>query len=437
MTAIALHDQDAVSRVFEGLVAATDAPPALLARRRDALQRFQRLPYPHRRQESWRFTDLSLLADLPLEHLSCAPPVLEANRLATALAPHRLVFVDGHWVAGLSSLPAQDQLVVTNLAGAWLSDDHRPILESYLDNLPGLEEQPFVALNGALHTDGAFIRIPRGVALDAPLEIVHLATGADQASYPRHLLVLDDHAQARVVEHYLGEGRYFCGPVTEIRLGKNAVLDHHKFQDESHQAAHLGALRLHLAANANATLTLVGGGGQLHRTDVAAHLAGEGAHAALRGLALTRDRQISDFHVQVEHEVAHCTSHQLFKNVLDHRSRTVFDGRIKVHRDAQKTDAQQSSSNLLLSRQALAQANPRLEIHADDVSCSHGSTTGFLDPDALFYLRARGIGEVEARAMLVYAFAHEIIDNIRLASLQERLESLLRERLTATGEALA
>ena len=437
MSAIALHDHDAVSEVFERLLAGRAEPTALSARRRDALERFQQLPFPHRRQEAWRFTDPALLQELRLEHLPSGPPVLEASRLPGPLTRHRLVFVDGQFVAGLSMLPEQDRVVVGSLAGAWQDEAQQPVLESYLDNLPGLETQPLVALNGALHADGAYIRLRRGALLDEPLEILHVATGNDRASYPRHLLVLEDNTEARVVEHYTGEGRYLCAPVTEIRLGANTILDHYRYQAESPEAGHLGALRLYLAANANASSTLLGGGARLHRTDVAAHLAGQGAHAELRGLTLTRDQQLSDYHILVEHEVPHCTSNQLFKSVLDDKSRSVFDGMIRVHRDAQKTDAQQSSANLLLSRRALAQANPRLEIHADDVSCSHGSTTGFLDPEALFYLRSRGIGEAEARAMLVYAFAHEIIDNTRLGTLQARLEVLLRERLTLAEEDLA
>jgi len=437
MTAIALHDQDAVSGVFERLLHDRSEPTGLTARRRDALARFQRLPFPHRRQEAWRFTDPSLLQELRLEHLPPGPPVLDAGRLPRALTPHRLVFVDGRFVAGLSVLPEQGRVMVGSLAGMWRDEAQRAILESYLDNLPGLEDQPFLALNSALHADGVYVRLRRGAVLETPLEILHVATGEDRASYPRHLLVLEDNAEARVVEHYVGEGRYLCAPVTEIRLGANAMLDHYRYQAESMEAGHLGALRLYLSAHANASTTLLGGGAKLHRTEVAAHLAGQGAHAELRGLALTRDRQLSDYHVRVEHEVPHCTSNQLFKSVLDDQSRVVFDGTIKVHRDAQKTDAQQSSSNLLLSRRAQAQSNPRLEIHADDVSCSHGSTTGFLDKDALFYLRARGIGEAEARAMLVYAFAHEIVDNTRLETLQARLEALLRERLTLAQEDLA
>lgn len=429
MTAIALHDQDALASCFEHLLSSRQEHATLSARRRDAFARFQDLPFPQRRQEAWRFTDLSLLQELRLEHLPAGPPVLDAGSLPGSLLNHRLVFVDGRYVAGLSKLPEQAGVVLSSLSKAWADPAEQRFLESYFDNLPGLEAQPLVALNGAFHGDGVYLRIPRGVALEAPLEILHVATGGDVASYPRHLVILEDQAEARVVEHYRGEGRYLCNPMTEIRLGKGAILDHYRYQMDAMEAGHLGALRLYLLADAQATSTLLSGGARLHRCDIAAHLTGQGAHVGLRGLSLTQGEQLSDYHVHLEHEVPHCTSDQLFKSVLDDQSRAVFDGLIRVHRDAQQTDAQQSSANLLLSRRALGQANPRLEIHADDVKCSHGSTTGCLDPEALFYLRSRGIGSLQARAMLVYAFAHEIIDNTRIETLKAALEQLLAERL--------
>jgi Fe-S cluster assembly protein SufD len=218
-------------------------------------------------------------------------------------------------------------------------------------------------------------------------------------------------------------------PVTEAYLGDGAVLEYHKIQQEDAAAWHLGGLRLRQGRDSQARLHMVSSGGLLNRTDVFALLDGEGADCNINGLTVVEDEQLGDYHLRVEHAKPQGTSRQLFKGILDDKSRAVFDSLIYVHPHAQKTDASQTNRNLLLSRRAVASSNPRLEILADDVKCSHGSTIGFLDPDALFYLRSRGIGEAEARAMLVYAFANDSVERIRLKPLRERLEHLLFERL--------
>jgi Fe-S cluster assembly protein SufD len=258
---------------------------------------------------------------------------------------------------------------------------------------------------------------------------VFFSTGEDTVSYPRSLIVLEDGAQATIVEDYLGHGRYLNCPLSEIRLGQGAALDYYQVQEDDTQARHLGGLRVYQERDSRIRALLFSAGGLLARTDVAAVLDGEGADCRLDGLTLVAGNQVGDFHVQVEHAKPHGTSGQLFKGVLEDKGRAVFDGLIRVRKDAQKTDASQNNRNLLLSKLALANSNPRLEILADDVKCSHGSSIGFLDQDALFYFRSRGIGLAEAQAMLVYAFANDIVERIQWAPLRERLEQRLAQRL--------
>jgi Fe-S cluster assembly protein SufD len=402
-------------------------PGPLSALRRAALDRFEALGFPSSRRESWRFTDVSALGQVQFTRAKDAPvdpaalPRLDGHR-------HRLVFVNGHFVPGLSHLEgAPDKALLVSLRQALLT--HPDLVLAYLERLRGLEDHPFAALNSAFLEDGAFVYLPRGAVLTTPLHLVFVSSGAQTVSYPRNLIVAEEASQLSVVEDYCGNGRYLTCPVTEAYLGDGAVLEYHKIQQEDAAAWHLGGLRVRQGRDSQARLHMVSSGGLLNRTDVFALLDGEGADCNINGLTVVEDEQLGDYHLRVEHAKPQGTSRQLFKGILDDKSRAVFDSLIYVHPHAQKTDASQTNRNLLLSRRAVASSNPRLEILADDVKCSHGSTIGFLDPDALFYLRSRGIGEAEARAMLVYAFANDSVERIRLKPLRERLEHLLFERL--------
>ncbi|NJN46748.1 MAG: Fe-S cluster assembly protein SufD [Candidatus Competibacteraceae bacterium] len=382
---------------------------------------------PTTRQEAWRFTDVSALSKIAFTQA-------ETVSLDSSVLPlidndaHRLVFVDGHFAPNLSrlrSLPPKG--LIASLGQALHT--HPELLATHLDRLPGLEDNPFSVRNSALWEDGAFVYLPRRAVLEAPLHLVYFSTGEDTVSYPRSLIVLEDSAQATIVEDHLGHGRYLSCPLSEIRLAQGAVLDYYQAQEQDEQARHLGGLRTYQERDSRLQAFLFSAGGLLARTDVAALLDGEGADCQLNGLTLVAGNQVGDFHVQVDHAKPHGTSGQLFKGVLEGKGRAVFDGLIRVRKDAQKTDASQNNRNLLLSKLALANSNPRLEILADDVKCSHGSSIGFLDQDALFYFRSRGIGLAEAQAMLVYSFANDIVKRIHWVPLRERLEQRLAQRL--------
>lgn len=427
MTAAAPLFSDPYRPAFADFVANRREPDAIARLRREAFDRFETLGWPTRQQEAWRLTDLSALQSIAFQRPTDA--LVDAGTLPTLDGPtHRLVFVNGRFAPGLSHvLELPDRALIASLGQALLT--HSQLIESRLDRLPGLEQHPFAALNTAFWEDGAVVHLPRGTVIEEPIHLIFHAAGDDARLHPRLLLALEEGAQATVVVEYRGAGRSLNAPLAELDLGAGALLHYHQIQEEAPQAFHLGAIRVRQDRASEANLHLISVGGQLARTDLAVLLDGEGASCSLNGLTLARDQQYGDYHVRVEHAQPHGTSEQRFKSVLDGKARSVFDGMIYVCPGAQKTDARQTSRNLLLSRQAQAHSNPRLEILADDVKCGHGSTTGFLDPDAEFYLRARGIPAAQARALLVHAFANDNLNQIRLTPLRERLARLLADRL--------
>src|SRR6202163_2121384 len=392
-----------------------DEPAFVRALRRAGLERFATLGFPTTRQEEWRLTNVAPIAHGTFHRSQGDPNAIAPEQIAPYDFPAaaRLVFVDGHFSSRLSStaetatLPAG--VVVTSLAAALAATPG--LVEPWLGQLAGFEQQPFVALNTAFLGDGAFIYIPRG-ATSGLIHILFLSSSEDgraTVSYPRNLFVAGENSQLTVVEPYAGTGAYFNCPVTELVAGPNSVVDHYKVQRESREAFHVATFQVQAERDSVPRSHSISLGGGLVRNDVNAVLAGEGIDCILNGLYLVDGRQHVDNHMRVEHAKPHCSSHELYKGVLDGKGRAVFNGLIHVHPGAQKTDAKQSNRNLLVSREAVANSNPQLEIYADDVKCTHGSTVGQLDADAVFYLRSRGISRVEARALLTFAFANDII----------------------------
>ena len=388
--------------------------------REAALARFGALGFPTRRQEAWRFTDLR-----PLERLGYPPsvgaevPAAVAEALLLAGATHRLVLVNGRFAPQLSKIGALPR-------GAWLGSSAealatRPGL-ALLDPSDTEGAQPFAALNAAFFGDGVVLALEPGVALDRPVEIIHLGEAQAPVSlHPRSRIELAPGSRAQVIESFAGAGRYWTNAVLAIELGAGAALEHVRLQDEGVEAIHLALTRLRLGAGARYdgfALTL---GGALSRQDVQVELAGEGARLGLGGAYLLRGEQEATTALAVDHAAPGCTTREVFKGVVEDRAHGVFLGAIAVRPDAQKTDAHQLNKNLLLGRRATVDTKPELEILADDVKCSHGATVGDLDEAALFYLRARGIAEPEARRMLIEAFAADALDTVEDAAFRAHL----------------
>jgi len=421
---------------FDDFAAGRDEPEAVRRLRRRAIERFAEAGIPTTRQEAWRFTELRPLAETRFERAAGAAAVDSA-----ALAPHlfdaaaRLVFVDGFLVPTLSALDGLPGGAFAGSLAAALDGEPHPAAEQ-LGRLAGIDDHPFAALNTAFFADGALVAVPKGVAIEGPIHLLFLSTAAAggapaPSSFPRILLVAGEASQATVVETYagLGPGAYLSASVTEVVVGPGAVIDHCKVQRESREAFHLSALAVHQERSSNFFSHAVSSGGAITRNDVNGVLAGEGGSCTLNGLYLVDGEQLVDNHMRVDHVAPHCFSYELYKGVLDGNARSVFNGLIHVHSGAQKTDAKQSNRNLLLSAGAMANSNPQLEIFADDVRCTHGSTVGQLDDDAVFYLRSRGIGEKAAKSLLTYAFASDIVGRIKVDPVRHDLEEFLFARL--------
>ena len=407
------------------------AEPGFVARlRRQARERFDALGFPTPRSEEWRFTNVRRIAESPLV-LAPPPaeePAVEPYCLANA---HRVVLLDGRFSPELSAtaeLPPG--VVLTGLADAlaWSPE----LVEPYLGRLVDLSGHAFAALNTALFRDGVLLWLASGVTVDRPIQLVMVTTshGTPTANFPRIVIVAGQSSSATVVESHVGSGGdTLACPVAELVLQPDSALRHVTMHEENPSASHVAVRQARLARDSRLHCHTVTLGGGLVRTDLDVVLEAEGAHASLDGLSVTSDGQHVDNHVRVHHRAPLCTRRQLYKGILDGSSRTVFNGRIVVDRGAQKTDARQSNRNLILSDDALAHSNPQLEILADDVRCTHGSTVGRLDDNALFYLQSRGLDRASAESLLTYAFASEVVQSITVDEVRGRLERALLSRL--------
>jgi Fe-S cluster assembly protein SufD len=413
----------------------TPAPELLQDLRRRGRASFTSLGLPNRRQEEWRFTGLKGIEEGSFEHPSAGVPRIDVTRRRVPGA-RLLVFVDGIFAPDVSEVgDLPDGVAISNLLLGATSGSEK--VAEHLGRLAPLHDHPFAALNSALIADGAFIHLPTGVQLDRPIHVIFIAGNENRStvSAPRILVVAEAGSRAAIIEQHLGPGPSLSCPVTEIVLDENAALDHVIVQEEDPSAHHLAVRQARLAAGSLYSAQAISLGGALARTDIGVVLEGEGAEASIDGLYLADSGQQADTHLTMRHASPRCESHQLYKGILGGRAKAVFSGRIIVDQDAQKTDANQSNRNLLLSEDAVVNSNPQLEIFADDVRCTHGSTVGQLDAEAIFYLRSRGIGRDQAMQVLTRAFAGEILDRIPVAELRARLETVVTERLAAMTDA--
>jgi Fe-S cluster assembly protein SufD len=396
-----------------------------------AIRRFAESGFPSHRDESWRFTHLRpLLSHDFASAAEYSPNGLSARVLDNVSFPDtdalRLVFVNGQYAADLSPLrQSKGGLEIDSLRRALDSDVSW--IKAHLAKFADVSGNPFVALNTSNVRDGAVIRIPKGHILAEPVHLLFVSTkgAAPVASHPRVLIVAESGAQATIIESYVSYDSdvYFTNAVTEIVVGESANINHHKLQRESERAYHVATVHAQVGANARFKTDSISLGGALVRNDVVAVLDGEFSETTMNGLYMGHGHQHVDNHTVIEHVKPNCVSHELYKGILTGRAKAVFNGRIHVHPDAQKTDAKQSNRCLLLSEDAQVNTNPQLEIYADDVKCTHGAAVGQLDENAVFYLQSRGIAESEAKDMLVYAFANSVIDKIKLEPIRDRVGS--------------
>ncbi len=407
--------------------------------RRSALDRFEELGFPTTKSEDWRFTNVEPIARTrfspapPRPAGTAAPKLLEGA--LCAFDAYRLVFLDGTHVPDLSS-PLPKAAVLASLAGLLKTQPKR------LEGLLGRKEdgrQAFAALNTALFSDGAALLLPRGVVLDKPVHLLFLYTAAASpvASHVRVLVEAGAGSRAQVVEEHasVGEGAHFATSVTEILAGENSQVGHVLLERENLAAYHVSRLQVHQARDSRFEAHAISVGGALVRNDVCLKLEEPGADGSLNGLYLLSGAQHLDNHTRIEHAAPHGASRELYKGVLSGQARAVFDGPIHVLPGAQKTDANVYNKNLLLSEQGLVDTKPEFKIYANDVQCKHGATIGQLSADALFYLRSRGLDAASARALLIFAFASEMIERLPVEGLRGALEALLSRRFLESSHA--
>lgn len=408
--------------------------------RREAISRFAELGFPSAGHEEWKYTNVAPIAKIPFrlaqDGLNGVASAALARLGVESLVNNRIVFINGHYSRNLSSFQAPENVRIGSLSA--VLGDHPASVEPYLARHASYQDQAFVALNTAWMSDGCFIHVPKGSVLGDPIQLIFFSTSQGEAtvSYPRNLIVIDDESRASVVETYLGvKGEvYFTNAVTEIVLGKNSLVDHYKLQCESNSAFHVATLQVHQDRSSNFSSHSVSLGGALARNDFNSVLDGEGSECSLKGLYAVEGKQHVDNHTRVDHVKPHCISRELYKGILGGRAKGVFNGKIYVHGAAQGTDAKQTNKNLLLSEEATINTKPQLEIYNDNVKCTHGSTVGQLDQDAIFYLRSRGIGLQDARRLMSFAFASEIIATVKPLKLRSWFEETFHSRSYQSGD---
>lgn len=413
-----------------------DGEPAWLQRRREgAIEGFREIGFPTTREEDWRFTNVAPVAQREFRRAGVArgvrPGGLERHALAEP-GSSRLVFLNGRLAPELSQVIGIPPGVKLGSLRRALAVDGGP-LEQYLGRYAPLERRPFSALNLSLFEDGACLYVPADVEVDAPIELIFLndPAAAGAAVQPRNLLILDRGARASLIETYasLADQDSFTNPVTELILGDGAAAEHTKLQLENGHAYHIGTTHVHQGRDSRLRSFSVLFGASLGRNDLDVVLAGPGAECHLSGLYVAGGRQLLDNHTSIRHLQPQCASREVYKGILDDAAHAVFNGKVYVAPEAQKTDGKQTNRNLLLSDGARVDTKPQLEIFADDVKCTHGATVGRLDELALFYLRSRGLGTAVARKLLIYAFAAEILEEIPHLGLRQRLEGMVMNRL--------
>jgi len=397
-----------------------------------SMNQFATLGIPTTRDEDWRFTNI-----VPFAARSYR--IADAGEVATSRIErlvsdaildaefHRMVFINGRYAPQWSHLHAlPNGVIAQSVAEAILT--HPQSIESRLEQHFAFDHSAFNALNMAFIEDGANIVVPDEILVERPFHLIFLSVADEPSvSHPRNLISIGKNSRATLIESYRGlEGAgYFTNAVTEVELHDSACLDHHKLQHEQLNALHVATTQVYQQASSHFSSHYFSFGGDLSRNELNCRLDGERAQCTLNGLYMPAGEQHMDCRTRIDHAKAHCNSFEIYKGILDDRSKAVFNGKIFVHQDAQKTDAKQSNQAILLSDDAVIDTKPQLEIYADDVRCTHGATVGELDAQALNYLRSRGIPLDLARTMLIFAFANDIVQGVNVTEVRKHLESLL------------
>ena len=401
--------------------------------RKSALESFKALGVPSARHEEWKYTHIKTKLPETLRLATSQSQAPTKLKYFNSITGSKLVFINGNYSAESSTILPQSGLTIGSLKE--LSSQHRDIFARYFNKATDIAKENFAALNTAFAQDGAFIYVKRNTVVEAPVFIFHIYDGTttDIFTQSRNLIVTEDNADITIVEDFQNsKGEKFYNHVSEVFVGQNAEVNYSLLQLHNPDTTSVNYVEARLAKDARYHITTISLEGKLSRNNVNAYMDGENALATLNGLYIGKGTNHIDNHILVDHRVPNCNSHQVYKGVLDEESTGVFNGKIFVQKDAQKTNAYQSSKAVLLSDEASMNSKPQLEIFADDVKCSHGAAIGQVSKNELFYLLARGIDKETARGILTYAFANEIVNAVKLPPLREYLDKKLKEKLNIT-----
>ncbi|HEX8293654.1 MAG TPA: Fe-S cluster assembly protein SufD [Pyrinomonadaceae bacterium] len=440
----AVKEKSIYADAFREFAGAREGEPPWVGRLREgAFGRFEESGFPTTDEEDWKYTNVAPLARKAFRHAAGGEAGLESAAVGTFVSAEagrsRLVFINGVYSPEHSSLEAIPGQVTAEELGAALAGEHGELLWEHLGRLSGEGSDAFSALNTAFVGGGALLRVPAGVVVEAPIQLLFLtAPGEGEGvTFPRVLVVAERDSRLDIIESYsaAGDAEYFTDAVVEVFVGEGARVTHYKVQDEADSAYHVASTRAEVSKDGAYELTTVTLGARLSRHEIEVALTSPGASCRVDGLYIVGAGQHTDTHSLIEHREPDCASRQNYKGILDGKSRAVFNGRVYVHEGARGTDAQQSNKNLLLSTEARVDTKPQLEIYNDDVKCAHGATVGQLEEEELFYLLSRGLHPDLARNLLTYGFAEEIVGAIKHESIRAQLDEAILNRLHARLEA--
>lgn len=411
-----------------------DTKNAIHDTRTEAIKSFEAYGFPSKKLEAWKYTSLKSVLKHDYAVFPKTKNTLEFKDVEkyfiNDLDTYKIVFVDGIYSSHLSET-THDKIDVCLMSSALTQDRFKAVVDVYYNAIA--KEDGMVALNTAYAKEGAYISIPKNTAADKPIQILHFSTGAEGAQLlqPRNLIVVEDNSEVKIIERHqnLSDNKSFTNSVTEIYTGKNSHVDYYKIQNDTDNSSLVDNTFTEQHGTSVCSVHTFAFGGEIVRNNLNFFQKGEGIDSILNGVTILEGKSHVDHNTLVEHQEPNCESHQDYKGIFGDKSTGVFNGKIIVEKEAQKTNAFQSNNNVLLSDKATVNSKPQLEIFADDVKCSHGCTIGQLDDSALFYMRSRGIAEKEAKALLMYAFANNVLDSVKIPQLKARINKLIALKL--------
>jgi len=402
--------------------------------RNTAIKDFETKGFPTKKEEAWKYTSLNALLKNDYSIFPKQENNVEFKNVKQYflhdIDTYKIVFIDGVYSSFLSET-THDKIDVCLMSSALSKPKYKPVIEAYFNKIA--KNDSLTSLNTAFTKEGAYINIPKHQEAQKPIEIINFSTGNEAAILlqPRNLIVVGENAQVQIIERHqsLSENEVLTNSVTEIFAEKRAILDYYKIQTDRNTASLIDSTYISQNRDSNCKMHTFSFGGKLTRNNLNFYQNGEHCNSTLKGITILENKQHVDHNTLVHHIAPNCESHQDYKGIFADASTGVFNGKVVVEKDAQKTDAFQQNNNILIDDKATINAKPQLEIFADDVKCSHGCTIGQLNEDALFYMRSRGIAKKEARALLMYAFANTVLESVKIPELKNRINKLIAEKI--------